>query len=313
MSSHHVISIDKLTKRFSNFVALDSLSLDVGKGSCVGFLGPNGAGKSTTIKILSGLIKPSSGSARISGFDVQKESRDALATMGVIVETPYYYHNFTPRDILSYFGKLRGIQKSPLETQLRKVLNFVKLDEWSDNKIGTFSKGMRQRVAIASILLHDPDVIIVDEVTSGLDPRGQIEVMRIFDDLKKQGKTIFMSSHNVREAQQLCDFVALIDKGVLLKYDKISNIGSVSKNSRVSVEFFRLPDDFKSDSFETLSNIVEYDVLGNSAVFTIRGGKKERAILLKELMGLGLMCSSFHPIGTDLETLYMDMVNESVR
>jgi len=222
-----LIQIKNLTKKFSGFVALDGLDLTIEQNTCVGYLGPNGAGKTTTIKILTGLIRPSSGSAFISGYNVTKDIRSALSDVGVLVEIPQFYSNLTPNETLSYFGKLRGMNDG-LQNRIGQVLEQVKLSDWRQKKIGTFSKGMKQRLGIASALLHNPTIIILDEPTSGLDPRGMIEVRQIIKQLKEQGKTIFMSTHLLAEVHEVCDKVAIIDKGKLLRYDSVKNIGDLS-------------------------------------------------------------------------------------
>jgi ABC-2 type transport system ATP-binding protein len=235
---NELIKIKNLTKNFSNFVALDNLNLSIEENTCVGFLGPNGAGKSTTIKILTGLIRPNSGNAIILGKDVQHDIHNALSDIGVLVEIPQFYSNLTPYELLSYFGKLRGMQKNNLENRISEVLEHVNLSEWTQKKIRTFSKGMKQRLGIACALLHNPTILILDEPSSGLDPRGMIEVRQIIKELKKQGKTIFMSSHLLSEVQEVCDAVAIIDKGKLLRYESdLSDLESIyMKETSDSVE-----------------------------------------------------------------------------
>jgi len=235
---NELIKIKNLTKKFSNFVALDNLNLSIEENTCVGFLGPNGAGKSTTIKILTGLIRPNSGNAIILGKDVQHDIHNALSDIGVLVEIPQFYSNLTPYELLSYFGKLRGMQKNNLENRISEVLEHVNLSEWTQKKIRTFSKGMKQRLGIACALLHNPTILILDEPSSGLDPRGMIEVRQIIKELKKQGKTIFMSSHLLSEVQEVCDAVAIIDKGKLLRYESdLSDLESIyMKETSDSVE-----------------------------------------------------------------------------
>ncbi len=170
------ISIQNLTKEFNGFRAVDNLTLTVKKGSFVGFLGPNGAGKTTTIKILTNLLGTTSGSAFLNGVDVTKDPKDALASVGAVVETPEFYPYLTPRETLAYLGELRGMRKEEIKTRTDEVLKTVKMEDWADKRIGKFSKGMKQRIAIGQAILHKPELIILDEPTSGLDPRGMIEV-----------------------------------------------------------------------------------------------------------------------------------------
>jgi len=188
MTKNEMIVTQDLTKRFSSFTALEKLNLEIETNSCVGFLGPNGAGKTTTIKILTGLLNPTSGKVFVAGYDVTKETRLALSHVGAVVETPEFFPHFTPKEILSFMGKLRGLSGQTLEERIKKVLDLVNMSEWTQKKIGKFSKGMKQRISLASALLHDPELIILDEPTSGLDPRGMIEVRQIIKSLKKTRK-----------------------------------------------------------------------------------------------------------------------------
>jgi len=312
MSKSEIIIIEELSKKYSGFTALDKLNLKINSNTCVGFLGPNGAGKSTTIKILTGLLRPTSGKAYISGWDVTKNTQSALSNVGAVVETPEFYPNLSPQEVLSYFGKLRGMSKSDIKSRTQGVLELVGLEKWRKKKIGKFSKGMKQRVAIACALLHDPSIIIVDELTAGLDPRGIIEVREILKSLKKKGKTIFMSSHLLGETQEICDMVALLDKGKLLRYDKVSNIENISKNSRIKIETFGVISESDMSMISNLQGVVEIKKESPSA-FDVKfnGGLDARAEFLKNLQVKGIKVVTFKSLGSDLESLYMDLVSQS--
>lgn len=308
-----VIVTENLSKSYSGFSALDKLNLKVTQNTCVGYLGPNGSGKSTTIKILTGLLRPTSGAAFLNGFDIIKETRQANQNVGAVVETPEFYPYLNPKEILEYFGKLRGMSKSDIIIQTNQVLDVVRLSEWRTKKVRKFSKGMKQRLAIASALLHDPSIIIVDEVTSGLDPRGMIEIRDIIKSLKKNNKTIFMSSHLLAETQEICDKVALIDKGKLLRFEDVSNIGTISKNSRIQIELIEMPTKSQIASINNLPGVedVKHELTLNLVV-TFKGGLNARADLLDQLHELGLRIVTFKQLDSDLESLYLDLVSQSV-
>ena len=313
MAQNNILTINNITKKFSSFVALDNLSLDVKKNTCVGFLGPNGAGKTTTLKILTGLLRPTSGTAYINGFDVTKQFREAMADVGAVVETPEFYPHFTPVDVLSYFGRLRGMSNQEIQSRIRKVLDEVNMAEWSQKKIGKFSKGMKQRIAIASSLLHEPELVILDEPVSGLDPRGMIEVREIILSMKKQGKTIFMSSHLLGEAQAICDEVALIDKGKLLGLRSINEL-QTSKKSKIKIELLENPTESQIDSIKNFDQTS--DILQESPkVITVEfgGDELQRAEFLKFLQDNTLNVISFSLVDSSLENLYKDLISDSVR
>ncbi len=311
MLKEEVILTRDLTKRYSNFTALEKLNISITKGNCVGFLGPNGAGKSTTMKILTGLIKPTNGDAFIFGYDVIKESKQALSKIGAVVETPEFPTYLTPNQILSYFGKIRGLPKQKLNESIDNVLETVKMTEWRQKKYGKFSKGMRQRIALASALLHNPEILILDEPTSGLDPRGRSEIKQIIKSLKNDGKTIFMSSHLLPETQEICDKVALIDKGRLLHFDRMDLLNN-SENSTILIEFINAIEDNQLSTISKLNGVLDVKIESNGLVIEFDGRDEQKAELLKSIEDLGFKVTSFRTVDSKLESLYLKLVTDSV-
>ena len=216
------IEARQLTKSYGQFTALSGLDLHVQGTKCVGFLGPNGAGKTTTMKILTGLIRATEGTALINGVDVAKDKKSAMASCTTLIETPEIYPALTPKEALSMLCEIRGVPRQERNKTIDEVLGRVKMSEWADKKVGGFSKGMKQRVNVASTLLSDPEVIILDEPSSGLDPRGMSEVRDIVMSLRD--RLVFMSSHLLAEVTEVCQEVAMIDHGKLLVYDTIENV-----------------------------------------------------------------------------------------
>ena len=217
------IVIENLSKCFNGFLAVDNLSLKVEENKNVGLLGPNGAGKSTTLKILCGLIRSSSGAAYIDGINVAKKPEVALSRIGAIVETPEFYQFLTPEETLRYFGRLRGMQGDELKRRIKEVIALVRLEKWITVKIEKFSRGMKQRLALAQSLLHDPPILILDEPALGLDPKGVVEFRQIIAGIGKE-KTILFASHQLVEVAQICSEVAIIDHGKLLVYSNIAEL-----------------------------------------------------------------------------------------
>jgi len=217
------ITIEDLSKYYNGFLALDKLSLKVKRNEDVALLGPNGAGKTTALKILCGLLRPSSGTAYINGINVIEERERAISNVGAILETPEFYQFLTPEETLSYLGGLRGMRERGLESRIKDVLKLVRLDKWAKVKIEKFSRGMKQRLAFAQALLHDPPILVLDEPSLGLDPRGMMEIREILKEERKE-KTVFFASHLLTEVAQICKKVAIIDHGKLRAYDDIARL-----------------------------------------------------------------------------------------
>ncbi len=216
-----MIKLISLTKRFKDLTAVNNLSLEVQKGSIFGFLGPNGAGKTTTIKMMVGILTPTSGKIQIGGIDVQREPERAKSIVGYIPDRPYLYEKLTATEFVRFICGLYGIrQDGQFQRDLDRLLHTFGLYEWKDELIENFSHGMKQRLIILGTLLHSPEVVIVDEPLVGLDPYGAKLVKEVFLDLARKNKTVFMSTHSLHLAQEICTEIGVIDKGSLLIKDE---------------------------------------------------------------------------------------------
>ncbi len=223
-----VVQIENIRKVFRvgfwgrRVTAVDQLSLDVQRGEVFGFLGPNGAGKTTTIKMLMGLIYPTSGQARIFGHAVGDPA--AKAKLGFLPESPYFYDYLTSREFLNFYGHLFGLWGGSLDKRVDELLELVGMSHAKDLQLRKFSKGMLQRVGIAQALINDPELVVLDEPMSGLDPIGRKEVRDLIFRLKESGKTVMFSSHILHDAELLCDRVAMIMKGRLVACGQVSEL-----------------------------------------------------------------------------------------
>ena len=211
-----VIVTENLSRTFGEKTAVDRLNLTVQRGEVFGFLGPNGAGKTTTIRLLNGVLAMSEGSAQVLGFDVATQSTEIRRRTGVLTETPSLYEPLTAKENLLFFGDLYGVPSNELGSRVDVMIGEFGLGERADDRVGTYSKGMRQKLTIARALLHEPPLLFLDEPTASLDPSASRMVIEMIRELSHQrGRTIFLCTHNLAEAQELCDRVGIIDKGIL--------------------------------------------------------------------------------------------------
>ena len=219
-----MIELIELTKRFGQLVAVDHINLHVKQGEIFGFLGPNGAGKTTTIKMLAGLLKPTSGRALIDGYDVVAHSMEAKRVVGFIPDQPFLYEKLTGVEFLKFIGSLFGMKKDEIQPRISDLLGLFELDGWRDELIESYSHGMKQRLVMSSALLHNPKLIIVDEPMVGLDPKGINLVKRIFRQKSEEGVTIFLSTHTLEIAQQLCHRLGIINRGKIIAMGTLSEL-----------------------------------------------------------------------------------------
>ena len=212
-----MIELNNLTKLYRGFRAVDNLNLRVGKGIVFGFLGPNGAGKTTTIKMMAGVLKPTAGQVVIDGIDIARDPSEAKRRVGFVPDQPFVYEKLTGLEFLQFVGGLYGLNKSQsLNGNITELLDLFELSHWSDELIESFSHGMKQRLVMCAALLHDPEVIVVDEPMVGLDPKGARLVKDIFRKQAQKGKTIFMSTHSLEVAQEVCQEIAIIQAGKII-------------------------------------------------------------------------------------------------
>jgi ABC-2 type transport system ATP-binding protein len=211
-----IISAHGLTKRFGKLVAVHDVSFDIQAGQVFGFLGPNGAGKTTTIRMLTGLVRPSSGSASVAGFDVSSEPLAVKRRVGYLAETPYLYPKLSGREFLAFMGALYGVPASAVRSRAARLLALFELAEKADELVETYSHGMRQKLALGGALMHEPPVLFLDEPTSGLDPRSARLVKDLLVALVERGHTVFLSTHVLEIAEQLCHRVGIIDRGQVI-------------------------------------------------------------------------------------------------
>ncbi len=305
-----------LTKKYGVFTALSDLNLKIEGTKCVGFLGPNGSGKTTTLKMFTDLIRPSNGEALINGINVHTQKRTALESVGTLIETPEIYSSLTPREALTMIAEIRGVAKEERRKRVEEVVAEVRMEEWIDKRVGKFSKGMKQRICIASALLSDPTIVLLDEPTTGLDPRGMSEVRDIIKSLKGKNRLIFMSSHLLGEVSDVCDEVAMINHGKLIVYDTLPNVTAkfAGGNNVVEVGLTRPVDNtIVTQNIATFPGVVNAEKVDDKnlkIIFT--GGIETQESLLNNIVRLNIGVVSYKAASSELEEAYLKLITATL-
>jgi ABC-2 type transport system ATP-binding protein len=301
-----VIEAHNLSKRFGQRLAVDGLSLDVEEGEVLGFLGPNGAGKTTTIRLLSGIIGPSSGSAIVAGLHPDREPEKLHEVIGLLTESAGFYDRLTARRNLEYFaGFYTGLR---VDSQVEKYLKLTGLWERQRDRVGTFSKGMKQRLALARALLHEPRVLFLDEPTAGLDPEAAQDVRRMIKRLGSEGRTIFLSTHNLAEAEYLCRRIAVI-RTRLLALNTPGDLRRRLFRRRVVVRLETVPETL-SDVVRRLGFVTGITQEGNELQVDLTDPDRNRPELVKCIVEAGGRVLEVSEKQHSLEEVYLSLVKE---
>ena len=316
MSNDVVVETDGLTKKYGDIVALESLSIQVRRGQILGFIGPNGAGKTTTIKILVGQARPTRGSASIAGVDCVNDAQRIKELVGYMPDTFGTYDNMRVHEYLDFFGAAFGIPRRDRILRVEEVLETAGATYMRDRFVESLSHGMKQRVAIARTLLHDPEVLILDEPANGLDPQARIEMRELLLQLASMGKTLIVTSHILPELSRICDQVAIITHGKLRAFGALNEIlREVSQQRRIEIQLL------DADSADRAAGIVrqnvekDADVVASSTEFTVRfqtsHSEQDLGALLSQLVTAGVTVSQFREEAMDLEDTFLSITQQT--
>ena len=223
-------------KRYGDKTAVDQVSFEVYGGEIFGFLGPNGAGKTTTIKMIAGLLQPTSGSVNVGGYDVQQQPIQAKAASGYVPDEPNLYAKLTGRELLRFVGDLYGLDRPQVERRITELLRLFDLEQAGDDTIDSYSHGMQQKAALAAALVHDPKVLVLDEPTVGLDPRSARLIKDLLRQMAERGSAIFLSTHILEIAERMCDRIGIINQGRLIAVGSMDELRALGKGSGAAGE-----------------------------------------------------------------------------
>jgi ABC-2 type transport system ATP-binding protein len=310
VSEQPVVVIEHLTKKYNEFVALDDLSLTIPAGQILGLIGPNGAGKTTTIKILVGLVRPTSGTARIAGCDCIAEARRIKQLVGYMPDSFGSYDNMRVSEYLDFFGAAFGIPRRKRKPRIDDVMEITGTAYMRDKYVESLSHGMGQRVGIARTLLHDPHVLILDEPANGLDPQARIEMRELLLKLAKMGKTLIVTSHILPELARICDRMAILTHGRLRAYGTVDEIGrQVSQRRTIEAQLVDKSQLAAAGEIirQTLDD--ESDVTESATEATVRfrtaTSEADLGDLLSRLIREGIRVVQFRELQTDLEEAFL--------
>ena len=304
-----MIEVQNLTKTYGPRTAIDRLNFQAQKGEILGFLGPNGAGKTTTMRILTGYMPPTSGQARIAGYDVVEDSLAVRQRIGYLPETVPLYNDMSVLDYLIYMGQLRRVAEP--EDRAWDVLARVGMENRADSFIGALSKGMRQRVGLAQAILHQPDVLILDEPTIGLDPTQVVEVRRLIQEIGQE-RTVLLSTHILAEAQQLCDRVLIINQGRIVAEDTPENLQvRLQGGTRILVTVQGEADDVLKQRLEALPGVRMVTVRPQGQVEIIaESGQEIRPSVARAVLESGHALLEMRRAEMSLEEIFLQLVQE---
>ena len=300
-----IIEIENLTKKYGKKTAVNQLNLSIQRGEIFGLLGPNGAGKTTTILMLLGLTEPASGKASIIGMDCTRDPIGVKSIVGYMPDNVGFYSDMTGRQNLRFTGRLNNLSGKELEERIDSLLERVGMTEAADQKTGTYSRGMKQRLGIADVLMKDPQVIIMDEPTLGIDPEGMRELLDIMRRLSKEdGRTLLISSHQLYQIQQICDRVGIFVNGNLIACGRIEELGKqIQQQNHYSLEIKVYPCDDK-----LLANLYKQPgvtkIEKDGDMFTVQSNKDIRPELSAFLGSNGYTIMHLHQRGGDLDEIY---------
>ncbi|MEC1372793.1 ABC transporter ATP-binding protein [Heyndrickxia oleronia] len=304
-----MIEIHNLTKKYGAFTALDTLNLTIGKGCVFGFVGQNGAGKSTTFSILATLLSPTSGTAYINGFNITKEPKQVRKQIGYMPDFFGVYDHLKADEYLDFYGASYGIDTKTRQKLIPQLLELVNLSHKQHSYVDVLSRGMKQRLCLARSLIHDPEVLILDEPASGLDPRARVEMREILKELKSMGKTILISSHILPELAEMCDEIGVIDNGKLVAHGSVAEIQKQLQAEKIIIVKVNQQRDLAIAFFEDHPKVSQMEKLEDeySFQFFFNGNDEEQSQLLRHAILQEIQIISFKEFETNLEDVFMEI------
>ena len=303
-----MIQVENLSKKFGNILAVDNVSFEIKDGSIFGFLGPNGAGKTTTIRMLSTLIKPTSGNVIIDGRELSKNGEYIRSILGILTETPGMYEKISAIENLKFFSGFYGLEEKKRKQNIEKYLKMFDLWDRRDDLVSIYSKGMKQKLAIARTLIHEPKILYLDEPTAALDPESAFMVRNFIENQKNEKTTVFLCTHNLEEASNLSDVVCII-KNRIIKISTLDDLQRSKKGKKIEI-VFNQPAVRYAGILRDFTEIIDLEVKEDKINFSMENPEKINPVIIKKLVDSGAEIVYFNEIKASLEEIYLDLVRD---
>ncbi|WMJ89824.1 ABC transporter ATP-binding protein [Anaerocolumna sp. MB42-C2] len=302
-----MLIIKNLTKTYGKFIALDHLNMEIKKGEIFGFVGPNGAGKTTTMRIIAGLLKADSGEVTVDGINARTNLKELKNKMGYMPDFFGVYDNLKALEYMEFYASIYGITGDKARRLCLELMDAVRLSDQADSYVDEMSRGMKQRLCLARSMVHDPELLILDEPASGLDPRARVEMKEILRELHNKGKTILISSHILPELAQLCSNIGIIEKGKMVLSGTVDEILSVRGTASPIIMKFTENQEKALEVLKQNPLVQNIIIRDNSISALFKGNEAEEAKILAAMISNGALLSSFAREGSNLEALFMQI------
>jgi ABC-2 type transport system ATP-binding protein len=308
-----IITVDNLIKRYNGHTAVDGISFKINRGEIFGLLGPNGAGKSTIISILCCLMEPTLGSVVIDGLDIRKHATDIKKIIGVVPQEISLYHTLTARENLAFYGKIYGLSGRTLKMRVEALLDMVGLTDRADDMLEGYSGGMKRRINIATALLHDPKILYLDEPTTGVDPQSRRRIYDTIQDLNRQGMTVLLTTHQMEDAEKLCDRIAIVDRGKLIALNTQKGLlDLVGESDLIHVQAAEISPE-PVELIKRMPDVQKVSLDEGSMTIQLVRGRESLAGIIDILTSSKIRVESIYIKEPDLETLFLHLTGTRLR
>ncbi len=307
-----MLYVDHLSKNYGKFLAVNNLSLHIPKGDLFGFVGPNGAGKTTTIRMICGLLKPAYGQINIAGFDSKRHMKELKRAIGYVPDFFGVYENLKVSEYMEFYGSIYGVEGATMRRMTGDLLALVNLSDKEDVYVDTLSRGMKQRLCVARALIHNPQLLVLDEPSSGLDPRARVEMRELLMNLNSMGKTIIISSHILADIAEMCNSVGIMNRGRLVTAGTMEDILEMGKEEKHLIIELSGGQEKVGNYLQTVPGVKIQSLRENEVIVSCGGSPEEINRIIGGMIGEGILIGGFRKEEKNLESLFLQLTGENM-